>query len=385
MSSSPLLRAVCGLALLLAVLPLFTADAATTPRQLATGIADAHLLDSHRALAQNFDGKFSVINLDTGKALPWTLDWTPQEDGWDAPLADDSALPNFTTSADGRLIALAFNVRTPNGAAKAADQAPLFAVAIVLCAADGSGARSVALAEETDGGPRLFFTQDGSLLLGPDFDPCDPGPDALRAWYQRMEQRSDGPLPAPVDAVETLSGKRVGQPDLQQADWFDKCPYSDDFYYETMDDPTLSFGRLTGPDAGVSGQFLPPKPDDEGFTQLGWAAPGLLLGWLQGRQVVLTLDGQPHSAPPGRWISYCWLRDGRSYFSRDGGKSIELGHVDWLTGKVTGAQPRPDLAFYAQPLDASGLPARLDTWRALPDGSGALVREPAEGGLALVR
>jgi hypothetical protein len=46
---------------------------------------------------------------------------------------------------------------------------------------------------------------------------------------------------------------------------------------------------------------------------------------------------------------------------------------------------RPDLAAFAEPTDESGWPSMINTWVALPDGSGILLREPSAYTLYLVR
>jgi hypothetical protein len=357
------------------------AAAAVTP--LASGVVDYQVLDAHHALVESFEGKFSVLDLDHGTAVPWQCPWNRQKAGWDKRAKNDTALTNFAVSPDGKLVALALRVSTSNGAARRADAAPLFVEAVLLCAADGGSPRCVALADETDGGPPLYFTQDSKTLVGPEYDPCEPTPQGLRDWYKGMDSQSAAELP-PVDAVDTASGRRLALPALAQAAWLEKCPYSDDFAYAEMDTPTVHYGSLAGPQAGLTGAFTPPDGQD-GFTQAAWAAPGLQLCWLQGRQVLVTMDGKLHPAAAGRWACYVRLPDGRSFFSRDGGRSIELGQVDWLGGAVSGAQARPDLQPYAVPLDAAGWPDRVDNWKALPDSSGALVLAPGEGILALVR
>jgi hypothetical protein len=356
--------------------------AAAAPRQLATGIAAVELLDNRRILAQDFDGQFTVISLDGGGARPWHCDWDRTAAGWNKPSPEDTSLPNFAISPDGRLVALAYNVTATNGRPEPEQAYDLFQTAIVLCDPAGSQARCVALAEQTDGGPRLYFSQDSRLLVGPELDPVDPTPQDLRAWYAEMADEGKAPRPQ-VNAIETASGRRIALPALKDAAWLDKCPYSDDYFFDEMDEPVVHYGRLSGPRAGLTGAFRP--ADNEGFSKYDWVAPGTLLCWLKGRQVVVDMAGKPHRVKTGVWVGYTWLPDGRSFFSRDGGRTLELGSVDWLTGRVAHALSQPGLKAYAMPLNSEGWPERVDTWTPLPDSSGVLIREPGDGGLVFVQ
>jgi hypothetical protein len=358
---------------------------AAAPRLLASDIVGCVPVSAGRqALAYDSALQFSLIDLATGRQQPWQPDWDLKQGGFTLA-GEGSAYPNLAASADGSQVALAWYVQF--APVDPEQDYPNTAYLLLLCRADGSGAHAAALVEPTDGGPRLDFTADGRYIIGPWYYDCPPTPAGYAQWYANLSLTNEiTDEYVPTNALDTQTGQLVHLAGLADPEWgVDKSPYSDWYAYEDMDTPAWHFGCLSGPAAGLSASWTP-QHEAEYVQNSYWLGPQELLLWTAGGQLVADMQGRAAPAPAGTWVSFCRLPDGRSFFSRDGGASIELGRVDWRSGQVTGGRACPELAHFAVPYDPeTGWPqGRRDTWWPLPGG--ALVNTPGEdgGGLYLV-
>jgi hypothetical protein len=372
--------AACGLAIL-AVIPARAAE----PRRLADDVIGAVLVDNGtRVLAYDGSLQFSLIDIATGRAEPWQMGWQPTEAGFH--VSPDAAYPNLAARADGSLVALAHYVTF--AATDPAQDYPNTAYLLLLCRPDGS-TRPAALVEPTDGGPHLDFSQDGRYLIGPWFYDCAPSIAGYEEWYASLNQTMEiTDNKVYTNALDVETGQLVALASLADTEWgVNKSPYSDWYAYEDMDTPMWHFGCLSGPEAGLTGSWEP-EQGTEYVQNNSWVGPELLLLWRSAGQLLVDVHGTAWPAPAGKWVSYCLLPDGRSFFSRDSGASIELGRIDWRTGAVTDGRACPELAHFAVPYDPeNGWPERFDTWMPLPDSSGAVVHTPGiddGGGLYFV-
>jgi hypothetical protein len=358
-----------------------TGATAAEPRTLATEVFQGGLLADGRLLCSHFDSTFSVLDLATGAVQPWQPAWSPAQDGWDVE-SDGGFRWKLAVSPDGRHVALAKAVGVTH--ADPQGDYPEFSVAVVLSDPTGADARCVALADLTDGGPPLDFTADSARLVGPGYDPCPPTPAGLLAWATSGYAARDD---AQFNYVDTATGAGGTQPGLPDYEFYTKAPLSDNFVYESLDDPALSFGSFTG--AGRLGQYSAPEGRYWGYYE-----------WVLGDTLLLTLDDltqqlvrtdgsvlprvrKGHAAP--LWHCYCTLPDGTCLFSDDGGISFSYGQVDWPTLSVSWRVALPQLARFSEPLGEEGWPLRINKWLPLRDSSGVVVITPDAGEVALVK
>lgn len=283
----------------------------------------------------------------------------------------------MAVSPDGRHIALARSVSVMHSDPEG--DYPYNAVAILLCGPTGNDARCVGLAEPTDGGPPLSFTQDSSRLYGPWIFPCPPTP---RGFIEYVDSNYGSDTYLDVNYIDTQT--RIGGKDAELPDYefYDKSPQSDYFAYESLDEPALSFALFAG--GGNQGSFHTTPEYTWGWYE--WVLPDRLLVNLDdGRQQLVSVDGT--SLPPvqGVWHCYCSLSDGTCLYSDDRGKSVKYGKVDWTTFSVDWWVDRPDLARFAEPLGEGGMPERLNKWLPLDDSTGVVIIEPGEGEVYLAK
>lgn len=336
----------------------------------------AGLLADGRLLCLDFDNVFTVMDLSTGKSEPWQPVWSALQAGWESQGGGGFGW-KMAVSPDGKHVAMATNVgvthNDPNG--DYIDST----VAIVLCGPDGTDARCVALAELTDGGPQLNFTQDSSRLIGPWYIACQPTPEGYRKYV--VDGFSD-PRVTQYNSIDTATGAAALIKDFPDFDYYMKAPDSDFVVAEELDVPGLQLVSVTEP--SQSATYLPPEGKLLGFYE--WVLPdALLLNLDDGSQHLLSVDGSSKPAPKPLWHCYVTLPDGTCLFSDDRGQSVKYGKVDWPTFTVDWWVDRPDLARFAEPLGEMSWPGRLSKWVPLRDSSAVVIVSPEEGDLVLAK
>jgi hypothetical protein len=347
---------------------LAASGADSEPVLLLDGVTAFTPLDASTVLVANADGELRRVDTDTRQARPWSCDWQPAGDGW----SELGRIVVLSTSPDGQWVCLAREVGADAKllAQRAGDAEPLgnlrgfehlWAVAILLCRVDGSGARLVGLGVEAGGGPDYDFTMDSSRLVGQPFLPCLP--DALSCYKYMSRIWEVLPIPQ-FNCVDVSTGERGLLPDLPVSDGYWKCPYSDNFRAENNWYDEHQFSTFDG--GGILGQYSCPPP--EGYGRMhGWVLPDAVLLSQADGQGLLYIDGTYHPAPTAGWEVYCWLDDGSYLFSDDGGQSIKYGKVDWPTFSVDWYVTLPalavlqDAAWAGLPGAAAALAFRWDT------------------------
>jgi len=330
-------------------------------RLLADHVALAAPLAGASLLYADDEGEIWLLDAATGQRNAWPCSWTPQADGWDHA----SRVEVLKASPDGGWVCFAREVgadiaRLAQGQpvdGVLAGQEQLWAVAVVLARADGSGAHSVALGQEAGGGPDYDFTQDSARLVGQPFEPCLP--DAQHC-YDYGRTLWEFPPIARFNYVDVASGERGLLADLPVSDGYWKCPSSDNFRAENNDYDVHEFSSFA--DGGILGQYTCPPPAGHGAV-LGWVLQDAVLLAQADGQGLLYVDGTYRKAPQAVWDVRCWLPDGTYIFSDDAGATLKYGKVDWSSFSVDWAVARPDLAQYTD--------AR---WQALADSSGVLIQ-----------
>lgn len=351
-------------------------EIAAPPAVLASGVYQAGILADGRLLCVDYDGAMRTLDLATGAQAPWVLDWDAAADGWDTT-GGAGFSRKLRVSPDGQHVAVAVGVGVthPDPDGDYMDTA----IAIVLSGPAGANARCVALAEVTDGGPQLDFTQDSSRLIGPWFFHCQPSAKAFQTYiasgYEAMPALA-------FNYIDTRTGKGGMQAGLPDYEFYMKAPDSDFFVSEALDEPGLTFATLTAP--GITGSYI---PDAAGvWSEYQWVLPdALLLGFADGSQRLVYVDGTHAPAPDPVWRCYATLPDGTCLFSDDRGNTVKYGKVDWPTFSIDWWIERPDLARFAEPLSAEGWPERVNTWIPLRDSSGVVIIEPGTGDVVCPR
>ncbi len=327
---------------------------ATAPRLLDEHLAAfAALADGMLLIEHDYTTKiegFHRFDPATGKTTPWSQAWTPAQAGWQ--LADPGASASgLRVSMNGEWVALAHTF-TPPVAPKPGEED---LVAIVVSRADGSQPRCVGVGILADEGelPSYAWTSDGRLIGGWSGQ-CEPGPGGrtrsfgsggklgawprLRRWFAPQDGSSgeiagtlDDVLRDPLgDAAMTVQGGRKPGFTLHDVRTGAKL---------------ASFTRTAG----------------ELWFAATWVAADALLvdvhaddddRKLLGHRVLFT-DGRSVAAPGPGWRVYTRLPGGDVLFTRDTGKSIEQGPVDWSKFAPGRTRVRADLQAFAGPFDGS--------------------------------
>jgi hypothetical protein len=336
----------------------------------------AGLLEDGRLLCLDFDNVFTVMDLSTGKSEPWHLAWSPLQAGWETQGGGGFGW-KMAVSPDGKHVAMATSVgvtqKDPDGDYIEST------VAILLSGPDGADAGCVALAELSDGGPQLDFTQDSSRLVGPWFIPCQPTPAGYRRYVSNDYSDPTVTQFNYIDSSTSASAFQAGLPDYE---YYMKAPESDYIVYEDLDEPGLRFVSLTSP--GDLASYNASTGKSYGYYE--WVLPDALLCNLDdGSQQLVSVDGSSRAEPQPLWHCYCTMPDGTCLFSDDRGQSVKYGKVDWRTFTVDWWVDRPDLVRFVEPLGDPAWPGRTNTWIPLRDSSAVVIISPEDGDLVLAQ
>lgn len=285
-------------------------------------------LDGTSVLLIDGGGQSRVLNPFTGASTPWSLSWSPGDDGW----VDDGYIFATELSPDGNNLLILQGVYVPEqfGFPDGYD-GMRSAVLVILCRPDGSDAHPVAVSVAAGGGPDYAFTDDSRYIVGGPMFSCEPTP----AAYSSLLLDDSGSFTVePVNRISVSTGERSLIPDLDISDGFWKCPYSDWARLENNWYAEHTFSNIaTG---GVAGFFR--VPGGEARVH-GWVLDNALListGKLQG---LLYADGSFVPGPSGSWDIVSWLPDGRFIYETSG-RGLMLGEIDWTAFRAgPGAVP----------------------------------------------
>ncbi|MCC7478130.1 hypothetical protein IT575_06675 [bacterium] len=333
-----------------------------------------------RVLCRDIYGRFFSVALDGTDPRQWSSGWDHAAEGWCLSEDEYSLDGNgLLVSPDGKWVAISRLVTTP----VPGQDYPARCNAVVICSSAGGDGRCVALAEETDGGPQLAFSKGGSRLNALLYIPGEP----TAEHYASLVSSSEADIwqEGLYNYVDLPGGERGLLPGLDNAEFFDRSPLSDNFWYQELDNHATMFSNFA--EGGELGRFTPASETDLTiFSE--WVLPDALLLALAGpRQLLVRVDGSSADVPAGGyWRCFCSFPDGACLFSRDGGVSIEYGKVDWSSFSVDWSVERPELSALGEPLVRDiEVPEIVHDWQALRDGSGFLVREPTYAGLYVVK
>jgi hypothetical protein len=306
---------------------------------------------------------FVVVNAATGESSPWEPDWQPADEGWESP--EWGRIEVLSTSPDGEWVCFDTTVMLPEAFTLEYEVMRRPNIAVV-CRADGSDARPVALFHLVGGGPVFDFTSDSRRLVGQPMLPCPPTPEGYAAY---LADSMDGQVIPYFNYYELETGECGYREDVDISDGYWKCPYSDNFRIENNDYSEHRFSNFeTG---GILGEYTISRKSANGCL-LGWVLPdAMLLGGDTGGGL-LYVDGSFKAAPNPGWEVYCWLPDG-TYIFRDGvGKEVQHGKVDWSSFTVDWSVAHPELAPYGS-FQANYIP--------LADSSGVAIHDYSDGPL----
>jgi len=290
------------------------------PVQVAEDAVSVVPLDGTTVLVIDGEGAGYTLNLRTGQRDPWSPSWSPGEDGWE----DDGYVFATDLSPDGNHLLILKGVYTPDrfGFPRGFD-GMRSVILVILSRPDGSDATPVAVSVAAGGGPDFAFTADSRFIVGgPMFD-CEPTP----GEYSALIRSDSGSFTMePVNRITVSTGERILIADLDIADGFWKCPYSDWARLENNWYAEHTFSNITT--GGIAGFFE--VPGGEARVH-GWVLEDALLLTAQEGQGLLYVDGSFVPCPSGTWDVLSWLPDGRFIYERNGSGDFLLGGVDWET------------------------------------------------------
>lgn len=290
------------------------------PVLVAEDVVSVVPLDRATVLLNDGEGTEYTLNLDTGLTRPWSPSWSPGEDGW----VDDGYTFATELSPDGNHLLILKGVYVPDrfGFPEGYD-GMRSAVLVILSRPDGSQAMPVAVSVAAGGGPDYAFTTDSRSIVGGPMFNCEPTPEAYSALIRSDSGRF---TMEPVNMITISTGTRSLIADLETADGFWKCPYSDWVRLENNWNAEHTFSNIvTG---GVAGFFR--VPGGEARVH-GWVLPNALLMTTQKGQGLLFVDGSFVPCSSGTWDVLSWLPDGRFIYERNESENFVLGEVDWET------------------------------------------------------
>jgi hypothetical protein len=313
------------------------------------------------------------LDTTTGVLTPWSQPWTPELLGW-RPRRDADQGPVLTeVSPDGQRIVVghAFSPRTlpPDHRGEL--------VAIVVSRADGSEPRCIALGVPSDDPPPVYWSHDSRRLIGDWTLACEP-------------DRRGRPIALHPDRPDTFL---VSMPWLDLIDgrsgeipyrfvYQDRDPLGDLVSEHFADHRGVGRETINLATGAALGRFL--DPEGQTLRDPRWvSADAVIVDLIADAsdtplgQRLLFSDGRSVPITGPRWQIYTRLPGDQLLWSRDDGRTVEQGRVDWPTQRVLHARPRPELARFATPS-----PERVPTtW--LPGLGGVLIHDHDTGALHL--
>jgi hypothetical protein len=290
------------------------------PLPVAEDVVSVVPLDRESVLLIDGEGAGFTLNLGTGFTSPWSPSWSPADDGWE----DDGYIFATELSPDGNHLLLLKGVYVPDrfGFPEGYD-GMRSVILVILGRPDGSEATPVAISVAAGGGPDFAFTSDSRFIVGgPMFD-CEPTPGAFSAL---IRNDSGSFTMEPANRITVSTGERSFIDDLDIADGFWKCPYSDWARLENNWYAEHTFSNIST--GGVAGFFR--VPGGEARVH-GWVMEDALLITTRKGQGLLYVDGSFVPCPSGTWDVLSWLPDGRFIYDRNESGNFVLGEMDWET------------------------------------------------------
>ena len=250
-------------------------------------------------------------------------------------------------------------------------------MAIVVSRADGSEPRCIALGVPSDDPPPVYWSHDSRRLIGDWTLACEP-------------DRRGRPIALHPDRPDTFL---VSMPWLDLIDgrsgeipyrfvYQDRDPLGDLVSEHFADHRGVGRETINLATGAALGRFL--DPEGQTLRDPRWvSADAVIVDLIADAsdtplgQRLLFSDGRSVPITGPRWQIYTRLPGDQLLWSRDDGRTVEQGRVDWPTQRVLHARPRPELARFATPS-----PERVPTtWR--PGLGGVLIHDHDTGALHL--
>ncbi len=320
------------------------------------------------------EGDTSLQRLDaaTGAMTPWSQEWSPAAAGWRLRRGTGVIEVGHEVSHDGRLVALGHAFEPRGGPPGERNEL----VAIVVSRSDGSEPRCVGVGVPSDDPPPFYWSRDSRRLIGDWSLACSPD---ARARPVPLSLDDPGEWPGRMRWQDLVDG-RGGELPYHWV-WEGRDPLGDRVVAD-FSGPDGSGLEIFDLATGATLTQLVDPPAEE-LRNGRWVADDAVLidvtrahdrGYI--RQRLLYTDGRSVAVVGPRWQIYTRLPDGQLLLSRDDGRSVEQGRVDWTRLRVEQARPRPELARFTSP--DKRVPAQ---WQ--PGLGGVLIHEPDEAALHL--
>lgn len=256
----------------------------------------------------------------------WNTDWSAEDDGWSGA----GYFASLSGSHDGRLVCFTRFVHLPGDLCDS-DIVIHVPLAVIVCGADGSGGKAVALSQSVGSGPQFDFTMDSQCLYGQPIYMVEPNAESYvaQAIGEEYEMLED------FDMIRLDDGSRSSF-NCNLSDGYCPNPYSD----------ILSCGSYPPNEIFdiISNMELMRSPDEGTPMMDNWILPDAGFVNRNGKQLVQWIDGHTSENPGESFTVYCMLPGDRHLFSRDMGESVFIGILDWETFTIKDAIELPELA-----------------------------------------
>ncbi len=315
------------------LLLLFASFAIAQPIMLtdsfSTEFSDFSILAGGKVVFVNSNGIISLVSInDPFNVLPFSLDWSSSDDGWDT----SQDIEFLKSSPDGTLLCLAFSVSVPDTFLLTEVVLP-HPILVLVCNSDGSEAQILGLIADSSNGLSLDFTQDSRLLYGSGFLPCLPTPEA----YFEMYLGDESSLLRPFDIVDIEEGARFSSNGILQES-FIANPWSD--LVTAGHSPLQSIADMSNLSI-----LYEDSTAVSPVVEL-WIEPDAGLARVNQAQVIRFADGTVYNSQEEPFLILGRISENNYIFSRDEGESIRIGSVNWSSFEEFDTSELTDLLGY---------------------------------------
>ncbi|MBD3368958.1 hypothetical protein GF402_01185 [Candidatus Fermentibacteria bacterium] len=306
-------------------------------RPIGRNVTAAAPLDRSRVLfATSTADSLYLLDLITGDSVRWQVDWSPQSEGW----GGFGEVARIIPSPDGNHICILRRMLPPEVGYDVPLPSPL---GVLLCRADGTATRLVALARP-DFRYGCDFTSDSRYLVGCGFYRIVPD---TAHYLDYFTGELSLELTPDFNMVETATGAKIRLDGLDLSGEYRKCPYSDSYLVKsgTGGGPYPALVSIDTTDLTIE-SVLHPSDSYPGIDPLRWVLPDALISAYRNRRGLLYLDGRFAPMPQDGWRIYRWLPDGSYLLSTDGGATVIHALINWSGYTIERAVPQPNIDPY---------------------------------------
>ncbi|MCD4848765.1 MAG: hypothetical protein K8R76_11330 [Candidatus Aegiribacteria sp.] len=331
--SNPALRRITFILILLMTLTghASSQDISQSPFLLAEDVQLFTPISEKEVLFVDSSGEIRLVNIDHPlEPIEWSSDWDPRILEW----SETGRTLYLSSSIDGEWVCFAISVDTPG--LEEVGPAPL---AVVVSRSDGSGSKTVALAQNAGGGPQFSFSSDTNLLYGYPFMPCGINASDYIAYMSGETAEEQYEF---YTIIDLRDGSRFHE-DLPLSSGYIDCPFSD-LAAIANEGSLLAFARIS-----AEGSFI----DFYGGSYLkvlSWVLPDGLLAEHEGKQFLVLSDGTLLENTT-EWLNVrCWVSDALYLCSTGESCEVLLTGIDWenfepVHGRILEDFPREGLVM----------------------------------------